>query len=320
MRVGWDLEVAEAREVYLNESDLWRYTQQFLLNSTHTTTYKHILMKALLECVSEMSDSGRLTFIQISKHVTKMYWNLIVTHDLHHINTKKTKSGVEKIMLTFQEKHSIPKFWTFDKLPSDQKESLIKSVNQIYKKYVYGSFYSSFDGTIYSFHKKEEWLQLVPPYIVFFEKYKRILMNVTNYQLALFLEKYNTREAMEQILSKVEFISARQSLEEFKNLLLSYGVHDCFYCSKPLRKIHVDHFIPWSYVQNDLLWNFVLACPSCNTSKNNRIAHKDFLHALVDRNNHWESNEWMKTYEEKKLVNMYGYAIQNGCKGDWKPV
>ncbi|TCI39345.1 hypothetical protein EVJ29_01540 [Exiguobacterium sp. SH4S7] len=80
---------------------------------------------------------------------------------------------------------------------------------------------------------------------------------------------------MEQILSKLEFVSARQSLDEFKQILLSHGHPVCFYCTKPLRQTHIDHFIPWSYMQNDVLWNFVLACPTCNTSKNNRMAKVD---------------------------------------------
>ncbi len=52
--LGWDLSVAEAKDMYLTESDLWRFTQQFLMNASHTTTYKYVLMKALLECTTEV--------------------------------------------------------------------------------------------------------------------------------------------------------------------------------------------------------------------------------------------------------------------------
>lgn len=317
--LGWDLSVAEAKGVYLTETDLWRYTQQFLMNATHTTTYKHMLMKALLECTTELSDSGVLTFEQISKHVTKMYWNLIVTHGLRQVNQTGKMSSVEQTMLAFQATHEIPSSWNFDRLPDEQQQQLIREVNRFYKKYVYGSFYASFDGTIYSFNRKEEWVKLVPSYIVFFEKYKRVLMNVTNYQLAVFLEKYNTRDAMERILSKLEFVSARQSLDEFKQILLSHGHSACFYCMKPLKQIHVDHFIPWSYMQNDVLWNFVLACPSCNTSKNNRMAKVDYLYALVERNEELRIAEQMRTYKETKLIHLYEYAVQNGFEADWAP-
>lgn len=317
--LGWDLSVAEAKDVYLTESDLWRFTQQFLMNASHTTTYKHVLMKALLECTTELNESGVVSFHQIAKHVTKIYWNLIVKHGLTQMNQLGKQSAVEKAMVSFQKEHNIPQDWNFDRLPEHQQNQLIRNVNQFYKKYVYGSFYRSFNETIYSFNRKEEWIQLVPAYVVFFEKYKRILMNVTNYQLAIFLEKYNSQDAMERILSKLEFVSVRQSLDEFKQILLSHGHSMCFYCLKPVKQIHVDHFIPWSYMQNDVLWNFVLSCPTCNTSKNNRLANIDYLYNLVERNHELRTAEHMSTYKESKLIHLYHYAVQNGYENNWAP-
>lgn len=45
--------------------------------------------------------------------------------------------------------------------------------------------------------------------------------------------------------------------EEFEN-------KECFYCGRKLspKRIDVDHFIPWSFIKDDNLWNLVLACPS----------------------------------------------------------
>ncbi|WP_375105972.1 HNH endonuclease [Lysinibacillus fusiformis] len=317
--MGWNLNIAEATEKYLTENDCWRYTQQFLMHAHHTSTYKYILMKALLESVAEINDSGRLLFFQVTKHVTKIYWNLVVSHSLSQLNTKNNQSRINKVIEDFQRQHHIPKYWNFDQIPDEQQQQLISQVNAIFKKYVYGSFYKSFDGTIFSFNKKEGWLKLMPPYIVFFERYKPILMKVTNYHLAKFLEKHNSKENVEQILTKVELVSHRQSLEVFQKFLILYGDNYCFYCQKSLIKMHVDHFVPWSYVQNDLLWNFVLACPSCNSSKNNKLAHKKYLDLLLDRNNMWTSYEQMNTYSEHKLVHMYDYAIQNGYKHNWFP-
>lgn len=317
--MSWDLNVAEAREIYLTEEDCWRYTQQFLMHAHYTTTYKFILMKALLESIIEISDSGRLQFIQVTKHVTKIYFNLSITLKLQQLNSKEKTSSIDKVMKEFQMKYQIPDNWHFDKIPESQQNELIKQVDTVYKKYVYGSFYTSFGGTIYSFNKKEGWLQLAPQYIVFFEKYKRILITLTNFYLAKFLEKYNTKEAIQSLLNKVEFASVRQSLLEFQILLQKYGEHQCFYCKKTIKKPHVDHFIPWSFVQNDVLWNFVLACPSCNSSKNDKLAHSTFLEKLVERNNSWRTYEEMSTYSESKLIHMYDYAKLNGYVADWMP-
>lgn len=321
MMSGFKLTVGEAKEVYLTESDLWRHTQLFLMNAKHSANYKHILMKALLECMPEIGIDGKITFMQITRHVAKIYWNLVITHGLRQMRGTQKMSGVESTLYKFQEKYLIPKDWVFDRIPSEQQELLIKQINKVFKTNVYGSFYYSFDHTVYSFNVKEEWLQITPPYRVFFEKYKTILMNVTNYQLALFLEQVNPHEAMQHILTKLEFVSARHSLEPFRAMLEMHGLCDCFYCKKNAKKMHVDHFVPWSYVQNDVVWNFVLACQSCNTSKNNKLAHKDYLDCLIERNNKWSALNYdnMETYEEKKLVHLYEYAIQNGFQSDWRP-
>lgn len=124
---------------------------------------------------------------------------------------------------------------------------------------------------------------------------------------------------MELILNKIEFVSARQSLNDFKQILMSHGHSVCFYCMKPLKQIHVDHFIPWSYIQNDVLWNFVLACPTCNKSKNNRMAKVDYLYALVARNEELGVTDQMETYKETKLIHLYEYAGQNGFEASWIP-
>lgn len=320
MAAGWNLKTGEAKEIYLTETDLWRHTQLFLMNASHTTNYKHILMKALLECVTEIGTSGKLTFMQISHHVAKIYWNLIIKHNLRQINGQKL-SAVESVMKNFQQKFNVPSNWLFDRLPSEHQLELMKEVNKVYKKYVYGSFYTAFDRTIYSFNLKEEWLEIVPPYVVFFQKYKRILMNATNYQLAIFLEKYNSAEAIQHILSKLEMVSARESLEPFKMMLELHGLCNCFYCEREAIKMHVDHFVPWSYMQNDFLWNFVLACQRCNTSKNNKLAAREYLNNLVERNNHWVDENYteMSSYEEEKLIHLYDYAIQNGFQSGWRP-
>ncbi|MER2000330.1 MAG: HNH endonuclease, partial [Lysinibacillus sp.] len=98
-------------------------------------------MKALLESVVEISDTGKLTFLQVSKHVTKIYWNLAITHQLRQLNSKEKKSSIGQIIENFQLKHSIPTLWNFDRISSEQQFELIKQVNSVFKKYVYGSLY-----------------------------------------------------------------------------------------------------------------------------------------------------------------------------------
>ena len=53
--------------------------------------------------------------------------------------------------------------------------------------------------------------------------------------------------------------------------------------------IHVDHFIPWSYIFEDSAWNLVLACQECNCKKSNSLAQPKFLNYLIERNSKYEN-------------------------------
>ena len=50
------------------------------------------------------------------------------------------------------------------------------------------------------------------------------------------------------------------------------------------KNIHVDHFIPWTFVKNDNLWNFVLACPECNLRKSDNLVSHDYITKIQERN------------------------------------
>lgn len=71
-----------------------------------------------------------------------------------------------------------------------------------------------------------------------------------------------------RLISKIEDpVPERRSLERYKRILRE-GVDLCVYCNDPLssdrRQIHADHFIPWSYVYEDEIWNLVLTYRSCS--------------------------------------------------------
>jgi CRISPR/Cas system Type II protein with McrA/HNH and RuvC-like nuclease domain len=48
---------------------------------------------------------------------------------------------------------------------------------------------------------------------------------------------------------------------------------ECIYSGKPvlLTDVSLDHFIPWSYVAHDQIWNIVPTSKSVNSSKSNKL-------------------------------------------------
>lgn len=48
----------------------------------------------------------------------------------------------------------------------------------------------------------------------------------------------------------------------------------CYYCQKPLREYHIDHVVPLSRGGSNWPDNLVVACPTCNMSKHDKLLHE----------------------------------------------
>lgn len=156
-------------------------------------------------------------------------------------------------------------------------------------------------------------------------KNKVMLEKVNYFEWSRFLEKVNSEELTQAISTKLDESTLRSDLSMYRQILYEeFECHTCFYCGKSLKsKIHVDHFIPWSFVKEDRLYNFVLACPHCNTQKNNKLAPEKFVNGIVERNKVLikESSRIdsiyridTNSYTDKTINNLYGYAIMNGFR------
>lgn len=85
-----------------------------------------------------------------------------------------------------------------------------------------------------------------------------------------------------------------------------------------MHEIHVNHFIPWSFIKEDKLWNFVLACPSCNIRKSNKIPGMEYVKLIQNRNDDLRRIsssfvcEQFKTYKPSLISDMWKYAQSGG--------
>ena len=314
--MAWNMQMGELQATYVTEDEIWGKMNYFFFSAKTTTTYKYGFFKALLENLYVTTDEGCISFDHLFYDFSKIYWNLVIHHKLWQSNAKNQRSSIQRILEETQEKYSIPCDWRFDRLPESVQQQVVSAVKREGKKYVIGAFYGDTDGVFYSFHLKEERLAMSLPVLQFMKKYQRLLLNLTNYQLAKFLEKYNVD--CTKLLTHVEQVSQRASLEEFRRLLEASVGATCFYCGKTSRKtLHVDHFIPWDYVQSDKLWNFVLACPTCNTKKSNYVPTETQLAALYLQNKKVQQlvrMDYFYGYSEQQLRELYDFATTNGYK------
>lgn len=323
------LQVGEMKVKYLTDKEIWgHFNYIFSPKSKNSTTYKFVLIKSILENLYNVNEKLELTYDILFNSFSKIYWNLVIHHNLNQINMTEKKAEVQKSLIEIKEKYNVPNTYVFYKLAEELQIEIITKVKKKAKLNVMGAIYGDTNSTIYDFDNKKEFIKINPSFYSFMQRFQKVLSYLTNYHLALFLEKFNQKGDITNLLMKVENVSKRSSLNEFYFLLSSIYNDKCFYCGKEIKtkgSIHVDHFIPWSFVQTDQLWNLVISCSSCNLAKNNKLAVDTFLHVLIDRNVELKNNPTlnqrpdMKVYNEKKLTELYQYSKENGFTDIWTP-
>jgi len=326
---GWDLNEGKITEYNVSEDRLWSlFNYVFSDSCKKRNTYKFGFIKALLDnCFNGVQVENGIfyTYEELFARFAENYWNLVVKYSLRQAR-KDGKSQLSKVELIFNaatEQESTLQYIEFEMIEGKKKASIIKEITKECKKYVIGALYEDFDGIIYEFDKKARGLTLNNCVHDFMLRYKTELEKINYYSWAKFLEQINDDNALIRVIDKLELSTPRRNdLTIYRRILQKeFEENNCFYCGRKLGKVvHVDHFIPWSFIKDDKLWNFVLACPTCNTRKNNKIPPIDYLIRIEKRNKIIQTtadviiqNDFQK-YTDGLLKSIWNYAKLSGFK------
>ncbi len=306
-------------------------------NVRRDTSYKFVFFKSILDNLFNVDLKSEpecfLSFDTISLRFAEIYWNLVVRFGLKQrpLYTNGNKATVERIFEEFCQRLGIPMGevgFPFESLRQDLQLELSKAMKKsIVKKYVLGAFCADTGGQFYHFSTKRRWdgIYLNKSFFTVLAKYRSDFEKINYFEWIKFLEGINREEDSYMLASKLDRSTERENLNSYRKALLEFGQAECFYCGKKLSDNAVDHFIPWSFVKDDRLWNFVLACPSCNSRKSDRLTSQTFLSSMRSRNerlgrlNHPFVQAQFKGYEFAKLALMYQNAIFNGFQHGWEP-
>lgn len=278
-----------------------------------TSTYKYAFFKSILDNIFNVNDKLELSFKDLSYSFSKMYWNLISKYKLpQYNNTKDRLSLIEKEINEIINSNSLIDGVDFDSLEEAIRNRYLNNTKGIISIYVVGALYSDLNSTFYGFDKSKKIIWFNESSYNFLIKYKSALEKLNYYAWIIWMENILSISEREEgnIAIKLDESTKRESLEAFKNDLYSSGDKlECFYCEKEisLKKCHMDHFIPWSFVKDDKIWNLVFSCSSCNEAKSNKIPSELFLDKIIYRN----KNILLNGYEDK-LRKLYKSAIYNG--------
>jgi hypothetical protein len=133
------------------------------------------------------------------------------------------------------------------------------------------------NGCLYAIHRDatEMTIELNSDWDDYLHRNYSILEDFIYWNLTLFIQKRNPN--VPNIANKLIRPSRRSTLAEQRkcwNLTIrKTGPIKCIYTGLELHEdaFDLDHFMPWSFVSHDLMWNLIPADSSINSSKSNRL-------------------------------------------------
>ena len=181
------------------------------------------------------------------------------------------------------------------------------------------------NGCLYSLHKVGSifYIVLDKDWDLYLHKHYNILMDFAYWNLTLFLQARNPNvPAIPNKLIRPEVRNSLTKQHNYWDMVMTLGgpIH-CIYTNKELhpRDYDLDHFIPWSFVSHDLLWNLIPSDGSINSSKNNKLPEIDFYLPKLAELQHRSLQLMISHNKESKIMEDYislGYTARELAEMD----
>jgi transcriptional regulator with XRE-family HTH domain len=123
-----------------------------------------------------------------------------------------------------------------------------------------------------------------PDWASYIEEYYAIVRGWASWEWLNYMQQRNS--SVPGIVNKIFMPQQRGSLSHqvkyWKSVLQHQSV-DCIYSNQPLTvdRIALDHYIPWSFVAHDQIWNLVPVIPEVNSSKSNNLPDAQYFKKFV---------------------------------------
>ncbi|GAA5100756.1 HNH endonuclease [Wohlfahrtiimonas larvae] len=271
--------------------------QLILEAGNFTSTYKFALLLALSNLsIRNGSDNHHtliLSYEEIAEQFIEQYWKQSLPFE--YVNQENfilqqntgpqivVIQNIQKLMLNFPTLSQAIK--------SAEGQKIIKKTAKTIKDYP-ARFLQKIEGHnlnfLYDWHENHAYIQLKPNIMYCLRQFSGIIRQLVQQSWADFIRRLPKNKDIlrgQQDIQVFLFDEQRTSLKKVNDIYMELQDHRCFYCQK---KIHgtaeVDHFIPWSYYQQDTIHNFVIADRKCNGAKNNFLADTSFLIRWLARN------------------------------------
>ena len=287
---------------------MWGDWVAMLQRGSHDNTYKFALARALVELCGDgrYRDDDRpvVPYRDLAEKFLHYYWHQVYTfHMRQDFHTKKTPRVISAMRKVWGDG---PQPGDFSQLAKADKDRAVRLIMRgifgharLKTSFVVPRFQNVKSGagavetrTFYDYDDDRQEIAMRPGAARFLRDNHVMAKGMVTLEWTKYLEKANS--GLPSLVAKVERISAPERdhtlLHRYRRAWIGRTCH-CFYCTHRLERdlVHVDHFIPWSYMFDNSEWNLVLACADCNLKKSSSLPQAEFRDDLVRHNRKYAS-------------------------------
>ncbi len=261
--------------------------------SNTTATYKFYWFVAILDIVVK-DRKTRISFWEIIAGMVAESW-----YPIHYFRLSFGKSdSLYTQSLALQHELNIPIDASKDKIKrillNNMDDNRIKGLLRVFSLNVPYRFLSPWisyttdqdvesrsrkfeSNCMYALHGES--VEVNSAWIDYLTEHYSILRDFTFWNLALFLQKRNPNvpDVTSKLVKPIQRDSMSRQHKFWDNYIATVGSIRCIYTGKTLfpKQYDLDHFVPWSFVSHNLLWNLIPADSSINSSKSNNLPSLD---------------------------------------------
>ncbi len=208
---------------------------------------------------------------------------------------------IEKLLWHFNK--NVPHWFLSPWFPKTENET-----DSIREKRIYSESQKFKSKSLYALH--QDYIEINPEWINYLISNARILKDFCFWNLALFLQSKNPNvpDIPNKLIRPAKRNGLNKQRTQFWDIVLDeLGSVDCIYTGEKLIKGNyaVEHFIPYSFVSHDLIWNLIPADKSFNSSKSNKLPVLDDYFKPFYQLQHQAYEIIKRKYPKNKLLEEY---------------
>ena len=276
-----------------------------IFNST-TNSYKYYWWLAILHLIKD-NGSDKLLFDEISFKMLSLVWYPINYYKVSLGKQDQLTKYIIKIKDDFLLNDDISETDFILFLKENRDNRIIRNILNKMMKYVPYRFIRpwiketvalpdgevndiiiklhKYNNTVYNINKKNDGIYFTKEWFIFLKNNFKIIEEFTLYNLMKYVEKNNPE--ISNISVRLWRPKRRKLVlpnKLWKSYITDHTNHSSVFTDLPFSNFNtlsLDHYLPWSYITHDKLWNLHPVKKAVNSSKSNSLPDNKYLEKFI---------------------------------------